>query len=262
MKRGLLSFAGIAIVAAATGVWIGLPKGRALPDCPTTMFAQQARIFDVVTVCATHEVPDAALRHAANVVAEWLDNDSDGQLDEPALLPAMRQTRPYLIMTEHGSGLPMLLRLQAASPDRVGQDLFASETNPGNGMRDASQEEIHHLIYNSGWAPTFPDIFADREGSALYQQWQKAEAEGHYFYDDPTCTAACKVSEFIYSASAADLGSDADLATDELRLYSREELTAALPDLIAIMASDSYTYPRDHWPTGNYPHAANITYHP
>lgn len=236
--------------------------GTALPNCPGKSFARQASIFDVFTICATSDVDDNKLTFAANVAAEWLDNDGDGVVDEPRLITAMQASQPFLIMTSNGPSQALLRDISSALDTRVGQDLSASETNPSGRRRDASQEEIHHLILNSAWKVAFPSIFNDAPGSNIYQQWALAEQQGNYSYDDPTCDANCKVVEFFYLATAAYLGSSADLVSDEMRLKDRASLIAALPKTVAVMEAADYNYPLNHWPTGTYEHKSNITYAP
>lgn len=234
----------------------GVSKAK---DCPgTNSFTQQAVVFDVLTLCATSDVPAAKLIYAANVAAEWLDNDSDGVADEPRIIDAMRQSKPVVIMTPTGPSNALFRDLESDLNDRVIQDLSGAETNPSGGRRDASQEEIHHVIANSGWFKAFPEIFNDTPNAKLYGQWQLAERQGNYSYNDPTCDAACKVTEFFYLATAAYLGSAADLVSDEMRLKNRDELAAALPATVSMMTSASYNYPTDHWPNGNYAFRENI----
>jgi len=254
-----------ALAILTVGAWIWLvatSNGRQLPNCPSRLFSEQALIFDIVAICATEDVPQEALVHAANIAAEWLDNDGDGAIDEPRLIPAMQASRPYLIMTAGGPSFAMMVRLAPTFLRRVGQDLSAEETNPVAGIRDASQEEIHHLVYNSGWAVAFAGILGEQRGSVLHREWRFAEAQGYYAYNDPTCNDTCKVSEFLYVASAAYLGSQPDLATDELRLKSRSELAGGLPQIVAMIEADQYRYPRYHWPSGDYAHQENIVYAP
>lgn len=226
-------------------------------DCPASFFAQRARVFDAVTICATAHVSPVKLRHAAAIAAQWLDNDGDGLVDEPRLLPLLREKGALLVMSEAGFPLVASLRIMMGHSG-VTQDLGAQETAPHDGERDAAPEEIHHLIYNAGWVELFPDLFADRPGSTLYRIWEQAEQRGHYDYDDPTCNAACKVSEFFYLATAAYLGSEADLQSNEMRLKTRQDLTEALPDIVALMQSERYHYPTRAWPDGDYTHAHNI----
>ncbi|WP_371170710.1 hypothetical protein [Aliiroseovarius sp. 2305UL8-7] len=237
----------------------GPTTASAAKDCPgKRSFTQQAVVFDVLTLCATADVPTDKLSYAANVAAEWLDNDSDGVADEPRIIEAMRQNMPVVIMTPTGPSNALFRDLESDLNDRVIQDLSGAETNPSGGRRDASQEEIHHVIANSGWFKAFPEIFNDTPSAKLYGQWQLAERHGNYSYNDPTCDAACKVTEFFYLATAAYLGSAADLASDEMQLKNRDELAAALPATVSMMTSTSYNYPTDHWPNGNYAFRENI----
>ncbi len=244
-------FAGCLHASAATSA--------PLPGCPgTKTFTQKAEVFGAVTLCATADVPQAKLTHAANVTAEWLDNDGDGAADEARLIETLKAQHPVLLMSESGFSDSQWRDMEDDLGAIVGQDLQANETNPAGGRRDASQEEIHHLILNAGWAPMLPQVFRDQPGSVLYGEWQQAEAQGNYAYDDPTCDAACKVTEFFYLATAAYLGSDADLFSDEMRLMSRDALRTALPRTVEVMEATDYRYPTDHWPTGRYAHSQNI----
>ncbi|WP_244915171.1 hypothetical protein [Photobacterium swingsii] len=238
------------------------PKSHAVVGCPGAMFTQQARVFDAITICATEKVGMDKLHHAANVTAKWLDNNDDGIVDEPALLPALRQQGAMLFMSAEGFSDEAFDILMPELEHRVGQDLAANETAPMIG-RDASQEEIHHLIVNAGWQFVYPQVFSSQkdQASALYQQWEKAEAAGYYDYGDPTCDDECKTVEFFYLATAAYLGSDADLKSDEMRIKDRRSLRQRLPGIVDLMESSDYHYPTYIWPDGQYQHANNIRYY-
>ena len=239
------------------------PQASSAPNCPgTNAFTQQAIVFDAITICATAEVPREKLSYAANVAAEWLDNDGDGNADEPRVVDAIKNNNAVLVMTKSGPTNQLMSALEGAISSGIFQDLSAEETNPSGGRRDASQEEIHHLILNAGWAKFLPNTFGDQKGSKLYAQWELAEKQGHYSYNDFTCDAACKVTEFFYLATAAYLGSDADLYSDEMRLKNRSQLQNALPETVSIIQSNAYVYPKDHWPRGVYAHQKNIRFTP
>jgi hypothetical protein len=48
-----------------------------------------AVVFDAILICVTDDVPNLKLKHAANVAAQWLDNDQNGSIDDPILLSAL-----------------------------------------------------------------------------------------------------------------------------------------------------------------------------
>jgi len=258
---------------AAEPRWSPIPvpmsvsSANSVLSCQSEMFNKSALIFDAILICATEGVDEDKLIHAANVVAEWLDNDEDGQADESRLIKSLQANYPVLIMTQTGADnltgdqIDHLLNIFAGY--RL-QDLGAQETNPVNGERDASQEEIHHLIINAGWQTLLPDIFSEiaSDNSLLYQAWQLADTNGHYYYDDPTCDDSCKVTEFVYLATAAYLGAGAelDLASDEMRLKDQAALTESIPAIIQIFESEDYVYPIHHWPDGQYPYPENIVF--
>ena len=66
-------------------------------ECPTRFLKNGAVVFDAILICVTEEVPDSKLRHAANVAAQWLDNDQNGTVDEPILLSALQENEPILL---------------------------------------------------------------------------------------------------------------------------------------------------------------------
>ncbi|MGF1909575.1 hypothetical protein L4C38_09050 [Vibrio kasasachensis] len=236
------------------------PVDSPVEGCPGNIFTQKAQVFDIVTICATSSVPTDKLKHAANVAAQWLDNDQNGQIDEPSIIEPLRSNHATLLMSKSGFDDEAFESFEPYLDQMVGQDLSADETAPVLG-RDASQEEIHHLIVNAGWQPYLPSVFSDKKAkqSELYRQWLIAEKQGLYSYDDPTCDDACKTIEFFYLATAAYLGSDADLESDEMRVKNREELKYSLPDLVSIIESSRYHYPTHIWPDGNYRYSGNIT---
>ncbi len=224
------------------------------PPCSEKDFTTIYTVFESVYICATRSVAEDKVLHAVQVTAEWLDNDYDGVADETVVIHMLRQNTAILAMSKNGLGFFARKRLQKYGY----QDLFAYETNPSNGERDASQEEIHHLIINAGWGMAYPYVFSDHKTSKMYQIHDRAESRGYYAYDDPTCDKACKSTEFHYLAMAAYLGSQADLFSDEMRIKTRTELQQKMPAFIDLIENPDYSYPKYKWPTGTYTHKQNI----
>ena len=220
--------------------------------CPEKDFPTVYKVFESVYICVGKRINTSTIQHAVNVTAEWLDNDNNGIADDIPVINALQQQTAILVLTQNGLGFFASRRL-----NHYYQDLYAHETNPKN-QRDASQEEIHHLIVNLGWGVAYPDIFSDYSNSKMFQIYNTAEQKGYYHYDDPTCNRACKSVEFHYLGTASYLGAKADVAHDEIRLKTRTALMQKLPEFIRVIESPKYNYPKYKWPTGIYTHTQNI----
>ena len=230
-------------------------------ECPAKFLKQGAVVFDLVLICVTKDVSHEKLKHAAHVTAQWLDNNQDGEIDEKGLRPFLLENRPALLMSANGLDFLQFNVIEQGLGDRIGQDLSAAETAPTQG-RDASQEEIHHLIFTASWVEAFPRTFSEipEDRSKLFLAWRLAEKKDFYHYDDPTCDAECKVVEFFYLATAAYLGSQIDVAHDELFLKTRIALKQKLPEITTLIESSAYNYPRYIWPDGDYSFSKNIKF--
>ena len=235
-----------------------------LQQCPTKIFDKGAIVFESMLICGTSMVPQEKIAHAANVAAQWLDNNQDGVVDNPAVLEELKKNKATLLMSEMGFSEIFMIK-NFAEIEKGGffiQDLYAEETNNPN-QRDASQEEIHHLIWGAGFASVYPEVFDDQSrDSEIYAAWKFSDKKGYYRYDDPTCDDFCKTMEHLYKATAALLNSSADLAEYELMIKSSRELQEKHPLMMDIFLSEEYEYPKTIWPDGKYLQDTGIEYLP
>ena len=114
------------------------PQADPAPLCQSAAFDKSALVFDSLLICGTSDVPQEKLEHAANVAAEWLDNDGDGIVDEPRLIEAFKTSKPVVIMSSQGISLAAMPNIMRSLSGYQIQDLHAAETDPENGERDAS----------------------------------------------------------------------------------------------------------------------------
>jgi len=63
------------------------------------LFSKQVEIFDIF-IFATRRTPDSKILHAAGLLAQYLDNDNDGQPDNELGLMAIRKNNGAVVMTE------------------------------------------------------------------------------------------------------------------------------------------------------------------
>jgi hypothetical protein len=149
----------------------------------TKFFSKQVDIFGL-EILATKDTPNNKIAHAAAVAAEYLDNNQNGEVDDPAILQSLTEERATLVMGPDEEAFIQLDPLAADALDgRLLQDLYAEETNPGDGAFDASLEEIHHLILNGGWAKVYPDALGQQKGTQIAASMDVAR--GGYFENVP-----------------------------------------------------------------------------
>ena len=237
------------------------------------LFPKHIDVFGV-SVRGTAGTPDDKMLHAANVMAEYLDNDADGVPDNALVVQAMSANNATLIMTIDFAELDDVLSEMGVDdiPEGVLQDQNAAETRPGgaaNGVFDASFEEVLHLITHgrlcscvSRGVRRNPGDFpgqCDGQGSrrAVHADSRSVPRRCLVFtYDDQTCDYGCMAAEYIYWGLTSLLGAQQfpgrlEQIDNEWRLNTPELFEEHDPDLFALLTEPEYALPT-RLPTGNY----------
>lgn len=236
------------------------------------LFDRQIEVFGI-PIYADSGISKRRLLHAANIFAQYLDNDEDGNVDSPLILEAMHKNDAFLVMWSSEERLEKMMEAHEQSLLKgYGQDLGNDETRPEwhaqqhTGRFDASIEEIWHLITSAGYAEAYPEIFGIEDESALTRAMDKARG-GHFtsvpsrypdtawftYYDD-TCNYEGMAVEYIYWGMTSILGAQSKRAheiNDEWRLYKKEYLERHDPALYKLLTTKKYSLPQK-LPDGNY----------
>ncbi|MEM6633104.1 MAG: hypothetical protein AAF694_25765 [Bacteroidota bacterium] len=232
-------------------------------------FNRKVVVFGI-DLYAVPSVEDDKLLHAANLMAQYLDNDEDGQPDNQAVLESMLAEQAFLVMWDEPEDLDPII----PPPGREGQDLGNDETNPAYvtqgkwGRFDAALEEVLHLITHSGYALVYPDIFGEHMGSQLAQAMDLARggkfttipnpypAEAWYSYDDATCTYDCQITEYHYWALTSLLGAQENRLEEieqEWKLNTHKKVQSRDTAVYRLLTHPSYKFP-SVLPDGTYRH--------
>lgn len=181
-------------------------------------FTRKVEVFGI-KIFAVPNVTDANLLHAANVMAQYLDNDEDGVVDNQLVLDEMLDNNAFMVMWKKENDLNI-----DPPNDWTGQDLGNDETNPSyvasgkTGRFDASLEEVFHIISHAGYSKVYPDAFGEEIGSELANAMDIARGGqftavpssypdgAWYSYDDETCDYGCMATEYFYWALTSILG--------------------------------------------------------
>ena len=279
MVRNILLWAIVAAVVLTVAI-IGMRSMQDNVSDPNfvitanTDFPRYNRKVDVlgIMIYAAKKVENAKLLHAANVLAQYLDNDEDGAVDNPLVLQKMLENKATLFMWKRQSDLENLPKDIVA--DIVGQDLGADETVPNfvsNGLTgrfDASLEEIWHLITLAGYAAAYPSIFGTVVNTSLTNAMDLARggrfidipmvypAHAWYTYYDTTCQYDCQAGEYIYWAMSSILGAQKNRLSaieDEWKLNTKAKLQSQDAAIYQLLTEAQYQFPTV-LPDGTYRH--------
>ena len=222
-----------------------------------------------IDIYAVPEVNDIKLLHAANVLAQYLDNNEDGNVDNTIVHNMMIENKAFVIMWKNDNDLDI-----DPPNDRIGQDLGDDETNPNfvinnkQGQFDASLEEIWHIISHSGYAYAYPEVFGENPGTSLSNAMDIARggffiqipdsypSNAWYSYYDYTCEYDCMAAEYFYWAITSILGAQEnrlDEIGDEWILNTVELVETTDTAIYSLLTADEYNFPTE-LPDGTYRH--------
>ncbi len=264
--------------AGANGaVPAGFDLGEVRDEALRRYFAKQVDVFGVPIV-GSAAIPDSKVIHAAHVMAQYLDNDEDGEVDDPRVLRAMIEARALLVMFADFDELEEsgLFGDEAVRATYEIQDLEGHETvtpndtvaGDGGDRFDAAIEEVWHLVSFAGYARAYPDAFGPDPGSRLAEAMDLARggqffeipdpypAGAWYTYDDETCDYGCMAIEYVYWTLSTLLGAQADpdrceWISNEWRACTPEQLQAMDPAAHALLTDPEYRVPT-RLPDGSY----------
>lgn len=225
----------------------------------TKIWNRKVVVFGI-DIYAAPKADDAKVLHAANVLAQYLDNDEDGTVDNQTVLDKLKENNAFLMIWKSESDFP-----KAEPKNRAGQDLGSDETTPGfvsggkTGTFDGALEEVLHLITSAGYSQVYPDVFGETENSAIAKAMDIARggrfltipsqypSNAWYSYDDETCDyATCQVSEYHYWALTSILGAQenrlADIG-DEWKLNTKAKVQQTDKAIYALMTDPQYKMP-------------------
>lgn len=231
-------------------------------------YNRKVEVFGI-KIFAVPNVTDENLLHAANVMAQYLDNDEDGTPDNQAVVDKMVEEQAFIVMWKKQSDLRIKF------PDgRQGQDLGNDETHPSfvsngkTGTFDASLEEVWHIISHVGYAGVYPEIFGEEIGSELSNAMDIARggqftsipnsypSEAWYSYDDKTCDYACMNTEYFYWSLTSILGAQENRLDEighEWKLNTKEKVEQQDVAVFQILTNPQYKLPTV-LPDGTYRH--------
>jgi len=232
-------------------------------------FNRKVMVFDI-PVYAFKNVEDAKLLHAANILAQYIDNNEDGNVDNVTMHAAMKTKKGFLFLWKTTAE-----RDEFVVPNGyIGQDLGSDETNltwHANGHAstfDAALEEVWHIVTSSGYEKAYPTIFSSLATSEISIAMDVARGgtfqnppnpyptNAWYTYADITCNYECQVSEYSYWVLSSILGAQENRLTDienEWKLNTAVKIQTTDTKAWSLFNNPTYKLPTV-LPDGKYKH--------
>jgi len=231
------------------------------------IFVKEKEVFGI-KLYATNTVADDKLDHAVAIMSEYLDNNEDGQIDNPKVVERMVQKYAAMIIFKNPEESEKTMALLEENPglfkelDAL-QDLYDSEIHIGGakeGKFDASYEEILHLITHVGYANVYPEIFGEHAGSEVAKAMDLARGgyfeqvpakypeNAWYSYDDKTADYGTMVTEYIYWSLTSILGAQEfegrlDEIQGEWKLNTKDKVKEKDSIIYNLLMDDQYKLP-------------------
>ena len=203
-------------------------------------------------VYATSNTPNSKVLHAANILAQWIDNNEDGEPDDALVHEKLVSLHASIIMwPSEGQADQDFDKIPDWVWDTlVMQPLFGFETNPGypgNQWFDASLEECLHVVTWGGYSRVYPSVFGEFPGSQIGKAMDANIAGGYYHYDDPTCDYPCLVTEYHYWGLTSILGAQnypwrIPEIIGEWELYNQKLVAKHDPALYALLIDPQWSF--------------------
>lgn len=186
-------------------------------DCLNQELDVFVNVFGIYVISHS-SIPRKYIEHSANVVAEFIDNDADGVVDDPEVhrfLVDNNYVVPVWTEELRERVFPSLRgtfcedNLGWAASMYFGEDSWAFGGVREAGSWDTNLEEIWHVL-SMGWYHTYPESFGDEPGSRLADAMDSARGgqfrtvpesypeSAWYRYDDDSCDYYCQIHEYFY----------------------------------------------------------------
>ena len=230
-------------------------------------FCKTTEIFGI-KIYATNKVDNEKMLHAASILAEYLDNDEDGQVDNQKVVDKLIEKNVWLLLVKNESDQNDAERINLKNSNY--QDLRDEEITLVNGSPrfDASLEEVLHLITQHGYAKVYPEVFGEKKGSKIADAMDIARGgyfkkvpneyptNAWYTYNDESCDYSCQITEYTYWALTSILGGQDfngrfDEIKDEWKLNTKEKVKNNDSDVYNLLTKSEYKLPTK-LPNGKY----------
>ena len=253
-------------------------------DCLNETFDKFVNVFGMYVI-GTPEAEEKRVNHSAGVLAQYLDNDEDGHVDDINVLNSLIEEN-YVVPLWTQNDQQFFRSELCEEKISFGASMYLNDNYAFGGIEtaghwDANLEEIWHII-TKGWDRTYPEYFGSYQllnfDDAQFSSETSRIAEAMdvarggqfrfppdtypngswYKYYDPTCSYECQIYEYFYWILMANIGALDPKYTDQCESHSfewpicsKEELQLMDPRAYDLLNNQGFNLPT-RIPNGNY----------
>lgn len=213
--------------------------------------------IDVFGLSVQGKATPVQLTHAANILAQWIDNDEDGKPDNQKVVDAIIAA---------GQREVGIIGRRAWVHER---DIYLNDSknpwpyDPERRRFDATLEELLHCVTQYGYGEAYPEVFGERVGTTISAALDIARdstehndgvpkggyGENAWFhYDDPTCEyGGCQITEYMYWAITSLVGIQKDRCDEigrEWELCTPELMKEKDAAFMKLYNNPEYNFPK------------------
>lgn len=232
-------------------------------------FNRKIVVFDI-PIFAFKSVKDSKLIHVANVLAQYLDNDEDGVVDNLTVHAQLKTGKSFIYLWKTTAERDAVISPSGYNEYNIGADSVNStwHSNSHTGVFDDSIKSIWTFISKNGHAVLYPAIFSSQANSEISHAMNTARGgnfqnppatypAGAWFTNsDVTCNFSCQVTKYNSWIISSMLGANENRLTDiqnEWTLNTSAKVQADDVKAWAIFTNTSYKLPTV-LPDGTYKH--------
>lgn len=225
-------------------------------------------VFDI-PIFAYKAVEDSKLIHVANVLAQFLDNDEDGVVDNTTIHNQLKANKSFIFLWKTTAERDAFVPPSGYSYYDIDSGSVHVAWHSGHtGTFDKSLECIWSFVTENGHAVSFPATFSGQAMSEISSAMDTARGgtfqsppanypAGAWFTNsETTCNYSCQVSKYNFWILSSMLGANDNRLTEiqnEWTLNTRAKVQATDVKAWAIYTNTSYKLPTV-LPDGTYKH--------
>jgi len=228
-------------------------------------------VFGIHVFVNSTVVNDAKFQHTCSVIAAWMDNDQDGCVDIPAIVPKLTSIKASHVIKSRFTNNYRKAFEKFGYNFKASQDLIevnpqCSGTKGTINCNDATLEEVFHVV-TQGWELAYPKVFGNSptkhsaltrlldvaRGGRFIKTPTKYPAKAFYTYTDQTCRYDCQAMEYLWFGMAGYLNMTKGQSDKkkEYRYINREAIKKGDPNMVKFLTNPKFMMPTVA-PTGVY----------